>query len=87
MSNTPHRLAGFDASDLKLIYRTLHKTLMSNIELMDSPFFTELQGWLRTLAASEGVDTSDHGQWDAWLGGKVVACEERMAGRTKLSLV
>ena len=82
-----NRLSVFDADDLKLIYRTLHKGLMDNIELMDSEFFTVLQNWLRTLASSEGVDTSDHGQWDAWLGGKVVPCDQRVADRRKLSLV
>ncbi|MEE2829842.1 MAG: hypothetical protein VX498_11695 [Myxococcota bacterium] len=80
-------LASFDASDLKLIYRTLHGALTENLDLMDSDFLSELQTWLRNVAASEGVDTSDHAQWDAWLGGKPVACEERLAGRRKLTLV
>ena len=87
MNNASQRFAAFDASDLKLIYRTLHASLMDHVELMDSDFFTDLQTWLRSLAASEGVDTSDHGQWDAWLGGTVVSCEQRVAGRRKLSLV
>lgn len=87
MSEGAHRFSGFDASDLKLIYRTLHSSLMTNVELMDSDFFTDLQFWLRTLAGSEGVDTSDHAQWDAWLGGKVVACDQRMKDRRKLTLV
>jgi hypothetical protein len=87
MTDTSHRLAGFDASDLKLIYRTLHASLMDNVELMDSDFFTDLQIWLRTLAASEGVDTSNHSLWDAWLGAAAVSCEQRLEGRRKLSLV
>jgi hypothetical protein len=87
VNDSSQRLAGFDASDLKLIYRTLHASLMEHIELMDSDFFSDLQIWLRTLAASEGVDTSDHAQWDAWLGGEAVSCEQRMAGRRNLSLV
>ena len=80
-------LASFDAADLKLIYRVLHKGLLDDIELMDSEFMASLQSWLRTLAASEGVDTSDHALWDAWLGGKVVPCEQRLADRRRLSLV
>jgi len=87
VTDVSQRFALFDASDLKLIYRTLHASLMENVELMDSDFFTDLQTWLRTVAASEGVDTSDHGQWDAWLGGAAVSCEQRMAGRRNLSLV
>ena len=87
MSEGQHRFASFDAPDLKLIYRTLHASWMENVELMDSEVFTDLQGWLRTLAAGEGVDTSDHSQWDAWLGGKVVDCQTRLEGRRNLSLV
>ncbi len=80
-------LAHFDAADLKLVYRTLHKSLMSNIELMDSDFFEKLQTWLQTCAQADGVDVGDHAQWDAWLGNRVVACEDRVADRKRLTLV
>jgi hypothetical protein len=80
-------LSHFDAADLKLIYRILHKGLMQNLELMDSDFFERLQGWLQTCARSEGVDVSNHSEWDAWLGNRVVACEDRVADRRILSIV
>ncbi len=87
MTQPMNKFAAFDATDLKLIYRSLHASLMDNIELMDSEFLQELQSWLRSVAGSEGVDTSDHAQWDGWLGGKVVPCEERLANRRTLSIV
>ena len=87
MTDAMNRLAAFDASDLKMIYRTLHKSLMDNLDLMDSEFFTDLQTWLRTLAASEGVDTSDHSQWDAWLGGRFPVGEDRASSGRRLSIV
>ena len=65
-----HRLASFDASDLKRVYRALHRSLMSDPELLDSDFLAELQAWLRTLATGDGVDTSDHVAWDAWRAGR-----------------
>lgn len=60
-------LTAFAPADLKLVYRTLHASLLENEELLDSAFFHELQLWLQTLAQSEGVDVSDHARWDAWL--------------------
>jgi len=87
MNHPMNKFSAFDATDLKLIYRTLHGSLMDNIELMDSEFLNELQTWLRSVASSQGVDTSDHGQWDRWLGGKEVSCGQRMAGRQNLSVV
>jgi len=87
MNHPMNKFSAFDATDLKLIYRTLHGSLMDNIELMDSEFLHEHQTWLRSVARSQGVDTSDHGQWERWLGGREVACEQRMAGRQNLSVV
>lgn len=80
-------LSHFDAADLKLVYRVLHKNLMNNIELMDSDFFEKLQTWLQTCAQADGVDVGNHSHWDAWLGNRAVACEDRMANRTSLSIV
>ncbi len=78
------RMAHFDVSDLKLIYRVLHAHLMEHLELMDSDFFTDLQTWLQSVAGSQGVDVRDHAAWDAWLQVEHVPCEVRMAGRTVL---
>lgn len=80
-------LAHFDAADLKVVYRVLHKNLMSHIELMDSDFLEQLQTWLQSCARADGVDTTDHKQWDAWLGNKAVACEDRMQDRKRLTLL
>ncbi len=60
-------LASYDASELRLLYRVIHKQLLQHPDLLDSQLFEDLQTWLRTCAANDGVDTSDHGQWDAWL--------------------
>ena len=87
MTQPMNKFSAFDSTDLKLIYRSLHGSLMDNIELMDSEFLQELQSWLRSVASSQGVDTSDHAQWDRWLGGAAVACEDRVAARRTLSVV
>ncbi len=77
----------FDLSELKLVYRTLHAHLMEHIELMETDFLTDLQRWLQYRAGEDGVDVADHAQWDAWLGGTHVPCEERMKGRRVIQLV
>ena len=63
-------LAHFDIAELKLVYRVLHRHLLEHTELMDTDFFTDLQRWLQTVAGRQGVDVSDHSQWDAWLQGR-----------------
>jgi hypothetical protein len=55
--------------ELKLVYRSLHKSLPQFPELMETEFLTELQTFLHREAAADGVDATDHGQWDAWLEG------------------
>ncbi len=77
-------LTAFATTDLKLVYRTLHASLLENQDLMDSAFFSELQLWLQTLARVEGIDIADHGQWDAWLGNEAKSCETRLSGRREL---
>jgi len=62
-------LSHYNATELKLVYRVLHTQLMTQPDLLDSQLFEDLQTWLRTCASTDGVDTSDHGQWDAWLSG------------------
>lgn len=76
------RFAAFDLTELKLVYRTLHQNLMSNLALMDTDFLSDLQHWLQTIASSQGVDVSDHSQWDAWLGNQPTGCAQRVAQRT-----
>ena len=53
--------------ELRLIYRILHAHLAEHSELMDTHFLIELQDFLQHQARAEGVDTADHGAWDAWL--------------------
>lgn len=53
--------------DLKLIYRVLHQHLNDHLELLDSPLFSSLQETLQQAAFAEGVDVTDHGQWQSWL--------------------
>jgi hypothetical protein len=79
------RLSGYDTKDLKLVYRVLHAHLMEHTELMDSELFAELQTRLRAAARDEGVDTSVHAEWDAWLGNAAVSCSDRVASRRPLA--
>lgn len=77
-----------DASlaDLKLFYRVLHQHLGEHIELMDSELFAALQRVLQTRAKAEGIDATDHGAWDEWLGNTgAPSCDERMKMRGRPS--
>lgn len=60
-------LDSFAVNELKLVYRVLHGALLDEVELMDSAFLSQLQAHLQRAARTDGVDTSDHGAWDAWL--------------------
>ena len=57
-----HRLA-----ELRLVYRSLHRQLAHDLELLDCDFLGELQRFLHEAARADGVDTSHHAAWDAWL--------------------
>ena len=63
------RFSAFEIDELKLVYQILHKNLLSNMELMDAEFMQAMQSWLQYRAGEDGVDVSDHAQWDAWLKG------------------
>ena len=68
-------LDSYEVTDLKRIYRSLHKQLQEDFELMDSEILLDLQTWLQAKAGTEGVDVSIHAQWAAWLNdGKPVSC-------------
>lgn len=71
----------YPLAELKLVYRTLHQHLTRHPELMDTQFLDDLQTYLQRKALADGVDVSDHGAWDAWLGNLPVACEVRVARR------
>jgi len=80
-------LSSYPIAELKLVYRVLHGSLMQHIELMDADLLSDLQAHLRTIASGDGVDTSDHAAWDAWLGNAAVACEARVEKRSRLTLM
>ena len=72
---TMKSLDEYELTDLKRVYRTLHKQLQEDFELMDSGLLLDLQTLLQARAAAEGVDVSIHAQWAAWLNdGKPVSC-------------
>ena len=64
------RFSAFEINELKLVYQILHKNLLSNMDLMDAEFLQAMQSWLQYRAGQDGVDVSDHAQWDAWLKGQ-----------------
>ena len=72
-------------SEWKLVYRVLHGQLARHPELIDSGFLADLQRHLQVQAQSDGVDVSDHGSWDAWLGNESLSCAVRMAGRSSIN--
>ena len=70
-------LDSYELTDLKRIYRTLHRQLQEDFELMDSELLLDLQTWLQAKATDAGVDVSIHAQWAAWLNdGKPVSCSQ-----------
>lgn len=71
----------YPLAEQKLVYRVLHGSLVKSPELMDSRFLHDLQSRLQKAAQAEGVDVSDHGAWDAWLGNEAVPCEVRLENR------
>ncbi len=79
------RFSSFDISELKLVYRVLHSHLMEHLELMDTDYLQDLQRWLQYRAGQDGVDTTDHGQWGAWLGDENVSAH--VADRQVLTLL
>ncbi len=74
-------MQNYPLSEQKLIYRVLHAALMDHTDLMDSEFLHDLQRSLQKQAQAEGVDVSDHGAWDEWLGNIPVPCDVRVANR------
>jgi hypothetical protein len=82
--NFPDDIPGLELEgtleDLKLIYRVLHIHLAEHEELLDSPLFTSLQEILQQAAYAEGVDVTDHAQWQAWLSAGLVTSSEAPEG-------
>jgi hypothetical protein len=71
----------YPLSEQKLVYRILHQHLIEHPQLMDSDFLHDLQRSLQQQAQAVGVDVSDHGAWDEWLGNVAVPCEVRVQKR------
>ena len=80
------RFSTFDVDELKLVYRILHQNLMSHMELMDAEFTEVLQTWLQYRAGEDGVDVSEHAQWEAWLRGQAPTASVNNAGATVIPL-
>lgn len=75
-------IGAHELEELKLVYRVLHRHLAEHTELMDSHFLIELQNFLQAKASADGVDTADHGAWDAWLGNvDAEPCDRRLRRR------
>ena len=52
---------------------------------MDTHFLIELQNFLHRQAVAEGVDSSDHSAWDAWLGNvDATPCDVRLRRRRQI---
>ena len=64
------RFSVFALDELKLVYRVLHRNLLSEEALMDAEFVHSLQTWLQYRAGQDGVDLADHAAWEAWLNGR-----------------
>jgi hypothetical protein len=75
----------YPLEEQKLIYRVLHRHLAQHTELLDARFFEDLQRLLQKKAREDGVDVTDHGAWDAWLGNEAVSCAVRVEKRTLLN--
>jgi hypothetical protein len=75
----------YPLKELKLVYRVLHRHLAQHTELLDARFFDDLQRYLQRKAQADGVDVTDHGAWDAWLGNEAVSCAVRVEKRTFLN--
>ena len=73
-------LSDYPLADLSLVYRLLKSHVLEEQELLDSELLADLQVQLQACATRKGVDVSDHGQWDAWLGARAGAT--RPAGRS-----
>ena len=74
----------YPLAEKKLVYRVLHKHLADFPELMEGDFLSDLQRDLQSYANAEGVDATDHGAWDAWLGNEAVSCAVRIEGRREI---
>ena len=57
----------YDLKELKLIYITLHKSLLTTPDLIDNEFINDLQKYLQEKAEKIGLDPLDHDTWINWL--------------------
>jgi hypothetical protein len=78
-------MEGYPLAEGKLVYRVLHRHLTEHPDLLDATFFDDLQRHLQNQAQVDGVDVTDHGAWDAWLGNEPVSCATRMQQRSTLN--
>ena len=74
----------YPLTELKLIYRVLHAQIAQQPELMDAQLLEDLQTSLQDAAKQDGVDATEHSEWDVWLGNPTTPCEVRMQGRRRI---
>lgn len=60
-------LSEYPEGDLKLVYRVLQAKLQDEPDLMDNGILEDLQTHLQSRAQADGVDTTYHPAWAAWL--------------------
>jgi len=57
----------YNLKEWKLIYLTLHKSVLATPELIDMEFFNDLQKYLQSKAEKTGLEPIDHDTWINWL--------------------
>jgi hypothetical protein len=57
----------YNLKEWKLIYLTLHKSVLTTPELIDMEFFNDLQKYLQSKAEKTGLEPIDHDTWINWL--------------------
>lgn len=77
----------YPLTELKLVYRVLHAQIAQHPDLMDAELLEDLQGWLQIAAKKDGVNATEHAEWDTWLGNTAIPCELRMQGRRRIEPV
>ena len=62
-------LDAYPENDLKLVYQVLQSRLQAHPDLLDNAILEDLQTYLQGRAKADGVDTTYHPAWAAWLNG------------------
>lgn len=65
------------------LFRQLHAADLADFDALDEDdMLLTLQSFLQARARAEGVDVTNHSEWDAWLGvTNAPSCAQRFASR------